>query len=164
MIINNVSEFKPTSNDNKQFLYKRYITMPTPFNPSQEIRDFCDHIINSHTQVLRQNKKHKTWYWDYPAVAAICHNNSCTLKKAAHSHYPNNSDKWNPVLRHQMECIGKIGYRLIGNCAEQHAANNYMNNFHENSLNQLYFSEALRPRTKQVIEYCNNCKDIFPNL
>ena len=53
---------------------------------------------------------------------------------------------------------------IIGNCAEQHAANIYMKDFKENNLGNLYFSKAMRPRTKQIFEYCDNCKDTFPNL
>ena len=39
-----------------------------------------------------------------------------------------------------------------------------MKNVPENNIGNLYFSKALRPRTKEQIAYCDNCKLIFPNL
>ena len=45
--------------------------MKRPFNPDKEVCDYCDHIMHAHIQVLRENKDERTWYWDYPAVAAV---------------------------------------------------------------------------------------------
>lgn len=137
--------------------------MKRPFDPDKEICDYCDHIMNAHIQVLRQNKQERTWYWDYPAVAAVCHNNIYMEKRSSFSHFPSKGN-WHPVLKIELEKIGEIGKSLVGNCAEQHAANNYMNQLHENDLNKLYFSIARRPRTKEEIAYCNNCRGTFPNL
>lgn len=137
--------------------------MPKQFDPDKEIRDYCDHIMHCHIQVLRQDKKEKTWYWDYPAVAAICHDADCWSKRSSFSHYPI-KENWHPVLKAKLEQIDEIGKRLVGNCAEQHAANNYMNQLGENDLTQLHFSIARRPRTKEPVPYCNNCINTFPNL
>lgn len=134
-----------------------------PFDPDKEIRDYCDHIMHSHTQVLRLNKKEKTWYWDYPATAAICHDDACFVKRSSFSHYPT-KEGWHLVLKSKLEEIAGIGKRLVGNCAEQHAANIFMNQLDEDDLAQLYFSIARRPRTKEEIIYCDNCKRTFPNL
>ena len=62
--------------------------MKLPFNPDKEVRDYCDHIMHAHIQVLRENKDERTWYWDYPAVAAVCHNDTCMAKRSSFSHYP----------------------------------------------------------------------------
>ena len=135
----------------------------SPFNPDKEIKDYCDHIMHSHIQVRRQNPKTKSWYWDYPATAVICHNHSRDIKRASFSHYPS-PNEWHPILKAKLESIHRIGTHLIGNCAEQHAANKFMKQVPENNLGKLYFSEALRPRTKEVIAYCENCKNTFPNI
>lgn len=137
--------------------------MPKPFNPDKEVRDYCDHIMHAHIQVLRLNKREKTWYWDYPTVAAVCHDARCLAKRSSFSHYPS-KDNWHPVLRAKLELIAPIGEKLVGNCAEQHAANDYMNQLHEHDLRKLYFSIARRPRTKEEVLYCDNCKTTFPNL
>lgn len=134
-----------------------------PFDPDKEIRDYCNHIMHCHIQVLRQNKKEKTWYWDYPMTAAICHNDACVVKRSSFSHYPK-KEGWHLVLKTKLEEIGTIGNNLVGNCAEQHAANNYMNQFNENDLSELFFSIARRPRTKEKVPYCANCKRTFPNI
>lgn len=134
------------------------------FDPEKEIEDYCFSIMHRHEQVLKQNKKTKTWYWDYPATAAICHNYTCTQKDSSFSHYPDAKCIWNNILYNALRKINKIGTALIGNCAEQHAANRYMKRFAENNLNNLYFSTARRPRTKEIIPYCSNCKQTFPQL
>lgn len=145
--------------------------MKRPFNPDKEILNYCKHICNAHVQVLRQNHDTKIWYWGYPAVAAICHDEGCILKRSSYSHHPVESE-YNNVLKKKLSKLGKIGKRckkpgkrnVIGNCAEQHAANLYMKQYGEKNLNNLFFTKALRPRTKQKIPYCDNCKDTFPNI
>ena len=137
--------------------------MKRPFDPEKEVCDYCSHIMNKHIQVLKQNKQEGTWYWDYPTVVAVCHNETCMEKRCSFSHYPNR-DNWHRVLKAKLEEIDEIGKKLVGNCAEQHAANNYMNQLHEDDLNELFFSTARRPRTKEVIAYCNNCRMTFSNI
>ena len=105
----------------------------------------------------------QAWYWDYPAVAVVCHDQHCMLKRSSYSHYPANTS-WHPVLEQSLKRLGAIGSHCIGTCAEQHAANIYMKNIPESNLNNLYFSKALRPRTKEQIAYCDNCQQTFPNL
>ena len=137
--------------------------MKRPFDPEEEVCDYCKHIMHKHIQVLKENKQEKIWYWDYPAVAVVCHNDTCMEKRSSYSHYPKN-DNWHPILRAKLEEINKIGKSLVGNCAEQHAANIYMNQLHEDDLNELFFSTARRPRTKEEIPFCNNCCRTFPNI
>lgn len=145
--------------------------MKRPFDPEKEILDYCKHICNTNIQTRRNNKREKTWYWDYPAMAAICHDSGCMQKRAGFSHYPN-CTAFAPILREKLEELGQIGKTsakignryTIGNCAEQHAGNHYMKAFNEDDLNDLFFSSAMRPRTKQIFPYCDNCQDTFPNL
>jgi len=145
--------------------------MKRPFNPDEEVLHYCEHICNAHIQTVHNDRRNKTWYWDYPAMAAICHDNGCYNKRSSYSHYPKNGE-YHHVLEKKLQQLGNIGERskmpgnrfIIGNCAEQHAANIYMKQCNENNLSNLYFSKAMRPRTKQIFEYCDNCKDTFPNL
>ena len=146
--------------------------MRRPFSPDEEILHYCEHIMNVHKQVLRLNKKTGTWYWDYPAMAAICHDSGCYVKRASYSHFPQKNE-YHRVLKQKLQELGgdigersnKPGWRfVIGNCAEQHAANIFMKQCEEDDLNNLYFSVPMRPRTKQTFPYCENCKDTFPNL
>lgn len=144
--------------------------MRKPFDPEKEILNYCEHICNAHLQTVR-NRKNGTWYWDYPAMAVICHDYGCNVKRASYSHSPKKCE-FHPVLRNQLQSLGPIGGHccrlgrryIIGNCAEQHAANIFMNQLNEVNLSNLYFSKAMRPRTKQIFDYCNNCEDTFPNL
>ena len=145
--------------------------MKIPFNPEEEILHYCEHIMNTHIQVLRNNQRTKTWYWDYPAMAVICHDKDCNVKRSSYSHYPQKNE-FHQDLERKLQKLGTIGLGCnkdgkrftIGNCAEQHAANIFMKQFNESNLNNLYFSKPMRPRTKQTFDYCDNCKDTFPNL
>ena len=147
--------------------------MKQPFNPDIEILHYCEHIVNAHIQVLRCNKKTKTWYWDYPAMAAICYDISRIKKASSFSRCPNDDDYQTVVERkNKLLELGEIGKHtiktgssnIVGNCAEQHAADLFMKRNRSYQLQNLYFSNALRPRTKQAFEPCANCKYVFPNL
>lgn len=39
----------------------------------KRIREYCQHICKAQIEVLRKDKKTQVWYWDLPAMAAICH-------------------------------------------------------------------------------------------
>jgi len=76
--------------------------MRRPFNPNEEILHYCEHIMNNHIQTVRNNKRNGgTWYWDYPAMAVICHDAGCYVKRSSYSHFPKISE-FRPVLRNQL--------------------------------------------------------------
>ena len=136
----------------------------------KRIHDYCKHICKAQINVLRIDHKTQSKFWDLPAIATICHNFNNTNSAKGYAHHPKGT-KWHSFLKQELQKLGNIGERsrlgrryVIGNCAEQHAGNNYMNRFHENDINRLYFTEAVRPRTMEVFPYCDNCKTIFPNL
>lgn len=53
----------------------------------------------------------------------------------------------------------------FGRCAEQRGANTLIQSFSfKIPLEDIFFSVALRPRTFQVVEYCQNCRDLFKTL
>lgn len=97
----------------------------TMFTPDEEVLHYCEHIMNVHIQTLRSNKNTGTWYWDYPAMVAICHDQWRNVKRASYSHYPQ-KDAFLPVLDSKLKELGTIdsqskkpGKRyIIGNCAE----------------------------------------------
>lgn len=135
-----------------------------------KIREYCQHIVKAQIEVLRYNKQEKVRFWDLPAMASVCHDGHYVKCKKGYAHSPKGT-KWHNILRNALLRLGDIGERskigkkyVIGNCAEQHAGNNYMNSYNVNNLNNLYFSEAVRPRTMEVFPPCDNCKSIFPNL
>lgn len=139
-------------------------------NMDRRIREYCKHIRRAQIEVLRKDKKTKVWYWDLPAMAAICHDKVNTQVAKGYAHNPKGT-KWHAFLKRKLLKLGNIGKGshigkgyIIGNCAEQHAGNNYMNKYHENDISKLHFTEAVRPRTMEVFPYCDNCKAIFPNL
>ena len=136
----------------------------------KRIRKYCEHIRKRQIEILRKDKDIQVWYWDLPAMAAICHDKRDTHFAKGYAHNPKGT-KWHSFLKRKLLALGNIGKGshigqryIIGNCAEQHAGNNYMNKYHENDVSKLHFTEAVRPRTMQVFPYCDNCKAIFPNL
>ena len=53
----------------------------------------------------------------------------------------------------------------IGYCAEQNSANRLLLDKKDGvSLEDIRFSIAIRPKTGEVIPYCNNCKTLFSSL
>ena len=134
------------------------------------ILDYCKHICKVQIEVFRFDRRKRVWYWDLPAMATVCHDLNKSKFAKGYAHQPQGS-KWHNSLRRKLERLGEIGDKprigngyIIGNCAEQHAGNNFMNKYRESHLENLYFTEAVRPRTKEVFPSCSNCKQTFPNL
>ncbi len=134
------------------------------------IREYCKHIKKKQLEVLRLDKRKGVWFWDLPACATICHDGKYKKRSRGYSHRPKGT-KWHAKLRADLiSKLGEIGKHsrycpyIIGNCAEQHAANNYMNKYKVNKMNLFYFTETVRPRTMEIIPSCKNCKTLFPNL
>jgi hypothetical protein len=65
----------------------------------------------------------------------------------------------------KLQILGPLAKRrnknYLGNCAEVHASNKVLKQNNRVQLNQIVFSLAYRPRTLQVIDYCQNCLDTF---
>lgn len=136
-----------------------------------EIRKYCNHIKKTQFEVLKQDKEKGVWYWDLPSCVSFCHNGNYTRMSRGYSHLPDGT-KWHDTLRRLiLQLLGPMGEHshentrnIIGNCSEQHAGNNYMRKYAEMNVANLHFSEAIRPRTMEVIQPCANCKKIFPTL
>ena len=136
----------------------------------KRIHDYCKHIRKAQIKVLRTGHKKHSKFWDLPAMATICHDIQRKHFVKGYAHHPKGT-KWHSSLKRELLKLGDIGKRsrlgrgyIIGNCAEQHAGNNYMNKFHENNIHHLYFTETVRPRTMEVFPSCDNCKAVFSNL
>lgn len=134
------------------------------------IQDYCEHICKEQIKVLCKNHKKGVWYWDLPAMASICHDGNYTRMARGYAHDPKGT-KWHSLLISKMGGIGGLGNHstkgkryILGRCSEQHAGNNYIKSYKSTDLNDLYFSESVRPRTMEVFPPCDNCKYIFPNL
>jgi len=76
---------------------------------------------------------------------------------------------YNIILRKHLSKIGGIGNKstttgcdnVIGKCAEVKAANNILNTDKKAAINLIEFTRAIRPRTSENINRCNNCISIF---
>lgn len=75
-----------------------------------------------------------------------------------------------PVLRERAESIGGIGTKgltaglphenTVGVCAEFRSANELL--LRGSSIENIRFTDAIRPRTGEVRPTCPNCKAMFP--
>ena len=136
-----------------------------------KITAYCKHLRRAHVEVLCYDRKKKVWYWDLPAMAVICFDKNHKNPQKGFAHKPSQNG-WHSFLKKKLEKnLGNIGdhpkigkHYIIGNCAEQHAGNIFMNKYSVKNTNELYFSKAVRPRTMEVHPYCDNCKKIFENL
>lgn len=86
------------------------------------------------------------------------------FKKAGRSRPPSphiNSD----ILRAELSGLGTMYTRVNGNilgcCAEVDAADYIMSRLRFLKPDQVKFSNAIRPRTMQIVPTCKNCKSIF---
>jgi len=73
------------------------------------------------------------------------------------------------LFDHIVHTLGTIGgfapgvKHPIGYCAEQNVANRLMLD-EDARIGDIEFSIAIRPKTGEVIDYCNNCRALFPKL
>lgn len=69
-------------------------------------------------------------------------------------------------LKSMLGEIGKVSLKtncknIIGKCAEVKAANNVLKLEKRLEIDELLFTNAIRPRSLEVIPRCNNCKTVF---
>lgn len=132
-------------------------------NPERRVREYCHHLRKINFETLQYDWHTKTLFWDLPKVAVICFNEH--HNEPGYSHSPRGV-RWYFPLNRELRRIGGVGHESpkIGSCAEQRAANMLLKNHGAHRMNALYFSTALRPKTMEPVDYCNNCRAIFPNI
>lgn len=140
------------------------VAMPYP-DLERKINRYCGKVAN---RVICSRRNPRVC--DYPAVAVACRilngNNRIFCGVSAKPRM----GMYVPLLEAAMNNLGGVGQRrngcpyVIGNCAEPHVANRLLNNLANAGLDQIVFSAALRPRTRQTIPFCANCRAIFPTL
>ena len=140
--------------------------------------EYCGQLRN---KVVLQRKfpKQGSPYWDYPMVASVCQSDRFNCKgknysrpmRSCNSLLLREIQKYgnigNPTIRNRPRYNGKPNYPL-GNCAEQHAANDVLNMLDKmhspKSLHDLYFSRARYVRDSRELDACVNCRIILPNV
>ena len=138
---------------------------------------YCGEITSRDASVyhiLFHSKKNKMkpsqWKWNYPATACISSdsygygvskNYSRDVRDTSYNSKLANHLKFTLHVTHLGECSPLTKCKNgVGRCAEPHAANKTINKT-LCSINDIIFSLALRPRTLQIIPYCDNCKLTF---
>ena len=129
--------------------------------------DICKEVIRNRKRTGVNNGVH-----DYPGAAVIAADARLTFSGRGRSCKPQYKEyNDTPKLENKLKSLGKIGKQRngtknpIGACAEPHAAHKVLKHFGlRMTLNQVVFSTALRPRTMEKVDYCQNCIDTFPNL
>lgn len=137
--------------------------------PSQDL----DRSVNQYSgsvanKVIRSRRSPRKW--DYPAVVVSCKMNNGDNRICNGKSSKPTSGMYEPLLEIALTRLGGVGQHsrngypyTIGNCAEPHAANKLLKD-NCAGLDQILFSTALRPRTRQVIPYCANCRAVFSSL
>lgn len=104
---------------------------------------------------------------DYPATVVACSNRSDLVKEKSAMLFIGNTDVSfaNTVKTLLGHPIGaKLNGNVVGDCAEQRAVNKYYLRGKRRNFESFVFSDAIRPRTMQVVKNCRNCKSLFPQL
>ena len=109
----------------------------------------------------------------YPAVVSACCSEYKNNKVYIDFSHGMRAKFVDPRLARVLQELGMIGEQpvknsrsknKIGHCAEQHAANDLLNEQRGVTLDDIYFGLAFRPRTGEYIPPCENCTYVFPNL
>lgn len=127
-------------------------------SPTVIVKEKCQYIRRRVNRI----KNHSTIY-DYPSCAVGCRrikSNELFIETSrAHTDYSRTQ-----ALKTALENLGIIGTVSYGNrigwCAEPNAARSVIISF-SCGLDQLCFTETIRPRTLEKIAYCKNCKNVF---
>lgn len=128
--------------------------------PSQDLERSVDQYSGSvANNVIRRRRSPRIW--DYPAVVVSCKMNNGDKRICNGKSSKPTSGMYEPLLEIALTRLGGVGQHsrngcpyTIGNCAEPHAANKLLKNTAAAvGLEQILFSTALRPRTRQVIPY-----------
>lgn len=144
----------------------------------RKTKNYCGYICNK--VIAKRKGDKKLTKWDYPAIAVSCSENPNksgvsdysrgVVERSYSSPYAHElKDALMAVLRRESRPL-QLGTRTncgnrIGRCAEQHSANKLMTARERTiPLRDICFSKALRPRTLEVRDYCQNCKYVFPSL
>lgn len=106
---------------------------------------------------------------DYPPVVAACAKTERRIYTSETKHI--REEHIHETLLDELEKLGPIGSRSIhannsrvGYCAEPNAANKLLKHERVNTLDDIYFGDAYRPRTGVVIPPCGNCQRTFKNV
>ena len=145
----------------------------------KNLQKYCIKIICDVQYYRVINHKNQKDDYDYPAVIVGCKYKSFRkFGRSASSHLPQYNRIKNVFLHSAVDVAVSNTYahadKSKGNrgwydrtCAEDHAASECLfsceknNKKLPNSLSDLEFTIALRPRTGGKVEYCNTCKAVF---
>lgn len=111
---------------------------------------------------------------DYPSVVVSAKPKyNASYKEITNDIVVSHNQNWSETSWHR-KFVGRldnIKYSLgakikqckntIGNCAEQHAANNLLILNQNVDIDSIDYSKAIRPRTGEIILYCENCQKIL---
>lgn len=113
-------------------------------------------------------KEYQSRYQDYPAVVVSCSNSISSCDSWSDYAHSCKKNTYVDRLKLALLKLGNLGKKssngcknAIGHCAENHAANRVLKKHGSTGCKQLVFSKAIRPRTGEIIPYCDNCKTIF---
>lgn len=137
-----------------------------PQDLERSVTQYCGSVAN---KVIRSRRNPRVR--DYPATVVSCRMNNGNRIIYNEKSGKSKPEMFEPILANALNQLGGVGQHSgngcpypIGCCAEPRAANKLIRNNNHVGLDQILFSSALRPRTRQVIPYCDNCRAIFQNL
>jgi filamentous hemagglutinin len=115
--------------------------------------------FNNYLKVLK--KKFKSNKMPATAIGA----EYLSIRKKDFSGPPPDINSIAPKLKEELCKIGKIGYRnnvnTVGCCCEVRSANKILGAKNKLNPSCVTFTKAIRPRTGQVIQRCQNCVFVF---
>lgn len=157
----------------KQNLMQEYMDLDIVLFHSPHVRHCVKAMRLMKKLIVNTKEEDKKRCKDYPAVVVQCCVSDDLLKGRrrplfyfGHSGSKNKIAS-NPTMKERLDKLRKnkdhsnLSKNPIGNCAEQHAAAELLENHPSCGIEQIVFSSAFRPRTDEMVRYCGNCKIIF---
>lgn len=139
-------------------------------NINTKLIGYCEHKILPNIKLYSDKKvKKKRVFWPPSVAIAAYYDNYIRDIEYSYSHVPGNGEIKDPLYSVYKSLLNnKPCKNGICHCAEQHVAillSHYVCKRHITwDRAKIQFSKAIRPRTMQFINYCDNCKLIFRQL
>lgn len=143
-----------------------------------ECEHYCGELRNKVVLQRKYPKQGRAAYWDYPTMASVCQSSKYSHRK---KNFSRPMRSCNQLLLEKINQHGTLGEKAtknkpnynnthnypLGNCAEQHAANDVLNEIdrhhQQKDLQDLFFSTAMQVRDNRPQPACVNCRMLLPN-
>ena len=133
-------------------------------------KNLIKHIAKMRKDIESTSNSNRWKRKQYPAVTVGAKYDTSEHIENHHD-YSGYNDFEQPLLVALLNNYGKLNHKdlqsgnHVGHCAENYAATKILKDLHKNGLSiplsNIEFTDAIRPRTWKMIDWCSICRNIF---